>query len=63
MPYMFKLSDFSIFIKNNFKKVRHTLGQMNRVFNIKDMSNELNGGEKDYEIDVLEVYRAEIPNK
>ena len=63
IPYLFKLSDFSICIKNNFLSCKHHLGQTNRVFNIKNLYDELNGGEKEYNISVLEVYRVEIPNK
>ena len=63
LPYLFKLSDFSICIKNNFLSCKHHLGQTNRVFNIKNLYDELNGGEKEYSISVLEVYRVEIPNK
>ena len=63
LPYLFKLSDYSIYIKNNFMSCTHHLSQTSRVFNIKNLYNELNGGEKEYNIDVLEIYRAEIQNK
>ena len=63
MPYLFKLSDYSIYIKNNFKSCKHHLGQINKIFNIQNLHNELNGGESEYDIALLEVYRAEIPNK
>jgi hypothetical protein len=62
-PYLFKLSDYSIYIKNNFKSCKHYLGQINKIFNIQNLFIELNGGEKEYDIAILEVYRAEIPNK
>jgi hypothetical protein len=63
MPYLFKLSDYSLYIKNNFKNCKHHLGQSTRIFNIQNLCGELNGGEKEYFIDVLEIFRAEIPNK
>ena len=62
-PYLFKLSDYSIYIKNNFKNCKHHFGDSNKVFSIKNISEELNEGEREYDIDILEVYRAEIPNK
>ena len=62
-PFLFKLSDTSIYIKNGFKSCKHHLGLRNKIFNIQNLFIELNGGEKDYDIAVLEVYRAEIPNK
>ena len=62
-PYLFKLSDYSIYIKNNFKSCRHCFGRSNKVFKIDNLFVELNGGEKEYDIDILEVYHAEIPNK
>ena len=62
-PYLFKLSDYSIYIKNNFKSCKHHFGDSNKVFNIKNISEELNEGEKEYDIDIVEVYRAEIPYK
>ena len=63
MPYLFKLSDNSLYIKNNFKNCKHYLGQSSRKSNIQNLCGEFNGGEKEYFIDVLEIYRAEIPNK
>ena len=63
MPYLFKLSDYTIYIKNNFLSCKHHFGQTNKVFNIRNLYDELNGGDKEYCIEVLEVYRAEIPNK
>ena len=62
-PYLFQLSDYSLYIKNNFKKCEHHFGQSSRIFNIQNLCGELNGGEKKYFIDVLEIFRAEIPNK
>ena len=58
IPYLFKLSDYSIYIKNNFKSSKHHLGQINKVFNIKNLYNELNDGEKEYDIDFLEVFNV-----
>jgi len=63
LPYLFKLGDNSLYIKNNFRNCKHYLGQSSRKSNIQNLCGELNGGEKEYFIDVLEVYRAEIPNK
>ena len=61
--YLFRLSDYSIYIKNNFKSTIHHFGQSCKIFNIKNLYDELNGGEEEYNIDILEVYHTEIPNK
>ena len=60
IPYLFKLTDHSIIIKNNFMKEIHYLTKTTMIFNIKDLSQELNGGENEFFISVLEVYEAKI---
>ena len=59
--YLFRLSDYSIYIKNNYKCTLHHFGQSCKAFNIQNLSDEINGGEEEYYIDILEVYHAEIP--
>jgi len=63
MPYLFKLSDYSLYIRNSFKSCKHHIGQSSRIFNIQNLCEELNGGDKEYFISVLEIFRVEIPNK
>ena len=60
MPYLFKLSDHSIYIKNNFLSERHYLMEKSRVYGINNLFQELNGGEKEFSISLIEIYRAEI---
>ena len=60
-PYLFKLSDYSIYIKNNYKNEKHYLLKASKVFKINNLYLELNKGEPDFNISILEVYRVEIP--
>ena len=60
MPYLFKLSDHSIYIKNDFLSEKHYLMEKSKVFGINNLFQELNGGEKEFNISVLEVFRSEI---
>ena len=62
-PYLFRLSDHSFYIKNNFKTEKHYLMQTCKVFKINNLFLELNGGEKEFKISLLEIYRAEVPEK
>ena len=61
MPYLFKLSDHSIYIKNNFLNEKHYLMQSSKVFWVDNLFQELNDGENEFNISLLEIYRAEIP--
>ena len=61
-PYLFKLADNSIYIKNNFKSEKHFLLKGCNAFKINNLYNELNKGEQSFNISLLEVYRAEIPD-
>ena len=59
-PFLFKLSENSIYIKNNFRSEKHYLSEKNKVFKIDNLFKELNNGGKEFNIAVLEVYRVEI---
>ena len=61
-PYLFKLADHSIYIKNNYKNEKHYLLKRSNVFKINNLYSELNKGEQAFNISILEVYRAEIPD-
>ena len=57
-PYLFKLSDHSIIIKNNFLKEKHYLMEKSKIYGIDNLFQELNGGEKEFNISVIEIYKA-----
>ena len=61
-PYLFKLADHSIYIKNYYKTEKHYLLKGSNVFKINNLYSELNKGEQAFNISILEVYRAEIPD-
>ena len=61
-PYLFKLADNSIYIKNNFKNEKHYLMQNSNIFKINNLFLDLNGGDKEFNIATLEVYKVEIQN-
>ena len=63
LPYLFKLSDNSIYIKNNFLSEKHYLMEKSQVFGINNLLKELNGGEKEFNISLIEIYRAEIADQ
>ena len=59
LPYLIKLFDHSIYIKNNFLSEKHYLTEKNKIYGVGNIYDELNGGEKEFYVSVLEIYCAE----
>ena len=62
-PYLFKLSDHSIYLRDNFMSEKHYLTKISKVYSINNLFEELNGGDKEFYLSVLEIYNAENSEK
>ena len=58
-PYLLKLSDHSIYLKNNFMSEKHYLLEKSKIYNIDNIFEELNGGDKEFYLDQVEIYETE----